>query len=255
MFLCCEPSHYLIQLSRYDQVLTGRWSNDDHDSVPQDLGRPKLPSRPTDPSQNRWLRDRVWDMIATCWNEEPRLRCELSVMRRVFSMPGPRDALVEFPPVGHKNLTRLTEELPYTFLIHPLRSSELATLKAVQDYISNAVLKSGVSPTVSPSVETAALAERFYKVSFLHSSFTQPLTPLVGRLYRVYHPPYNLLCFTCGSDFVPTPSSLSRESSQTWNSVMNLQTTPPLDLRISGKEITMGSRYASRQFAHMIQPV
>jgi hypothetical protein len=135
-------------------------------------------------------------------------------MRRVFSTPGPRDALVEFPQVGRKNLIRLTEELPYTFLIHPLRSGELATLKTVQDYISNAVLRSGVSPTISSSVEAAALAESFYKVSFLHSSFTQPLTPPVGRLYRVYHPPYNLLCFTCGSDFIPTPSSSSRESFQ-----------------------------------------
>jgi hypothetical protein len=55
---------------------------------------------------------------------------------------------------------------------------------------------------------------------------------------------------TCGSGFIPTPSSLNHASSPTWNCVINPWTTHPLDSRISGREIIMASRYASRQFGN-----
>ena len=45
------------------------------------------PLRPTDPSQNRWLQDRVWNVITTCWDHDPGRRCELSVVCQVFSTP------------------------------------------------------------------------------------------------------------------------------------------------------------------------
>jgi hypothetical protein len=86
MFLCCGPSHYLIQLPRYDQVLTGIVPYDDS-GFPSIFRRSKRPSRPTDPSQNQWLQDPVWDTIVTCWSNKPEQRYELSVMHNTFSMP------------------------------------------------------------------------------------------------------------------------------------------------------------------------
>jgi hypothetical protein len=91
MFLCCEPSYYLIQLLRYDQVLTGIVPYEDS-GFPWCFGHDERPSRPTDPSQNQWLQDPVWDMIVTCWSAKPEQRCELSVMHRIFSTSSLRDA-------------------------------------------------------------------------------------------------------------------------------------------------------------------
>lgn len=45
----------------------------------------RRPPRPTDPSQNRWLPNHVWDTITTCWSYDLKLRCELSVLCHVFS--------------------------------------------------------------------------------------------------------------------------------------------------------------------------
>ena len=51
----------------------------------------KRPPRPTDPSQNRWLQDRVWNTITTCWSDKPKQRYELSIMYREFSKYGQRE--------------------------------------------------------------------------------------------------------------------------------------------------------------------
>ena len=80
-------------------------------------------------------------------------------MYHVFSTPSPPDALVEFPPVGRENLIRLAEELLYTFLVLPLDPHQRATLKAVQEYISNVVSRDGDSPTILSSAEVAVFTE------------------------------------------------------------------------------------------------
>jgi hypothetical protein len=130
-----------------------------------DIRRGERPPRPTDPSQNRWLQDPVWDMIATCWSDGPQQRCELPIMHHVFSMPSYQDPLVELPLVGRKNLILLAEELLYTFLILPLDPHKRDTLRTAQEYISNVISRDGAS-TISPSAGAAGLAEKFREVSF-----------------------------------------------------------------------------------------
>ena len=122
-----------MQSPRYDQVLTGILPYDDvnEDNLITHIRCGKRPSRPTDPSQNRWLQDRVWDTITTCWSNEPQQRCELSVVHHIFSTPGPQDALAEFPPVGRENLIRLAEELLYMFLVLPIDPGERAILRTI----------------------------------------------------------------------------------------------------------------------------
>jgi hypothetical protein len=82
-----EQSCHLIRFPRYDQVLTGVLPYDinDWDGMNACIRRGERPSRPTDPTQNRWLDDPVWDVITTCWSDKPNQRCELSVVHRVFS--------------------------------------------------------------------------------------------------------------------------------------------------------------------------
>jgi hypothetical protein len=101
----------------------------------------------------------------TCWSNKPQQRCELSVLHHIFSMTGPY-TLVKCPPVGHKNLIQLAEELLYTFLVLPLDPGDRGTLRTMQEYISNVVSRDGTSPTSLPSVKVAMLAETFHKVSF-----------------------------------------------------------------------------------------
>jgi hypothetical protein len=74
-------------------VLTGilPYGDSEKDSVVDDIRRGKRPPRPRDPSQDQGLQDRVWDTIATCWNNEPADRYELSVVYDIFSTPGPQD--------------------------------------------------------------------------------------------------------------------------------------------------------------------
>jgi hypothetical protein len=55
------------------------------DKMADDITRGKRPSRPTDPSQNKWLQDPVWDAITTCWSDLPEQRYELSIVYHVFS--------------------------------------------------------------------------------------------------------------------------------------------------------------------------
>lgn len=70
----------------YDQVLTGElpYGNSNRVEIVRRITSGARPSRPTDRDQNRWLRDPVWDVITTCWRDEPRGRCELSVMHDTF---------------------------------------------------------------------------------------------------------------------------------------------------------------------------
>jgi hypothetical protein len=126
------------------------------------------PSRPTNPSQNQRLQDRVWDMITTSWNGKPTYRCELSVMHHILSAPSLPDALVEFPPVGRKNLIQLAEELLYTFLVLPLDPHQRVTLRTVHEYISNVISRDEASPTVLSSAEVAAVTETRHEVILSH---------------------------------------------------------------------------------------
>jgi hypothetical protein len=126
----------------------------------------RRPSRPTDPRRNQWLQDRVWDTITTCWSNKPYHRCGLSVVHHIFSTPSPPDLLLEFPPVGRKNLIRLAEELLYTFLVLPLNPGQRARLRIAQECIYNVISRDEASPTSLSSVEVAALVEIFEKVSF-----------------------------------------------------------------------------------------
>ena len=56
-----------------------------------DIRAGKRPSRPGDRNQNQWPQRRVWDVITTGWNHEPKKRCELSDIHRVFSTSAQRE--------------------------------------------------------------------------------------------------------------------------------------------------------------------
>ena len=217
MFLCCELSCDLVHSPRHDQVLTGIPPDDDDNkaTVIADIRPVRRPSRPLDPSQNRWLLDRVWDVIETCWSDKPERRYELPVVCHVFLTPSCQDALFESPPVGRENLIRLAGELLYTFSILPLDPGERATLRTMQEYISKAISRGGTSPANLSSTEAAALAETSREVSFSHRIFPQSLKFPTVRQRRSYHPTYDLPRFACGSGFTPTPSSSNHRSSQT----------------------------------------
>jgi hypothetical protein len=167
VFLRREPTYYLIQSSHYGQVLTGKspYKTHSRDAAITGIKPRQRPPRPTNTRQNLWLQDQIWDMITTCWSDEPRRRCELSVMHHVFSTPSCENLLVQYPPAGRENLIRLAEELPYTFLISPLDPDELTILKTMQEYVSNTISMGGTPPPSSSSA-AAALAERFRQVPF-----------------------------------------------------------------------------------------
>jgi hypothetical protein len=131
----------------------------------KNIRRGERPSRPTDPSQNQWLQDNIWDIIRICWSSKPQHRCELSVVHHVFSTPDPRGLLLEFPQVGRKNLVRL-EELLGTFQIPSQDPCELDTLRRVQEYLSHTISRDGTSPKDLPSAEAADLVETFDEVPF-----------------------------------------------------------------------------------------
>jgi hypothetical protein len=136
-----------------------------------DIKRGKRPSRPTNPNKNQWLQDPIWDTITTCWSDKPEQRCGLSVLYHIFLTPIPQDALVECPPVGHKNLVRLAEELLYTFLILPLDPGDLATLRIAQEYISNVISRDGASSPSLSLAEAEALATSIIWSHLRPSSF------------------------------------------------------------------------------------
>ena len=94
MFFCRGPTYYPMRLFRYDQVLTGVLPYDDS-NMPDMITRirdGRRPSRPTDPSRNQWLQDRVWDTITTCWSGKPERRYQLSIVYRVFLKYGRRNS-------------------------------------------------------------------------------------------------------------------------------------------------------------------
>jgi hypothetical protein len=212
------------------------------------------PSCPTGSSWNRWLQDHVWDTITTCWSNKPQQRCELSVVHHVFSTSDPQDALIGFPPVGHENLIRLTEELLYTFPVLPLDSEWLATLKSVQEYICDVISKDETSPASLSSVDVVALVEKFYEVYFPATSFPQHLKLPPVRPSQPYHPPCYTPHFACGSDFIHTPSSLNHKSSKMWKFVMNPWATCLLGSQIFGREIAMEDQCVSRLCGHRVRP-
>jgi hypothetical protein len=84
----------LTLLARYDQVLTGvlPYSGSEEADVIDNIRFGKPPPRPTDPSQNLWLQDPIWDTIVTCWTNKPERRCKLSVVYHVFLASSPQDA-------------------------------------------------------------------------------------------------------------------------------------------------------------------
>ena len=81
-----KPSYCLIQLSRYDQVLTGvlPYRGRSVTGMITDIRAGKRPSRPVHSVQSRWLRDPVWHVITAAWHDQPNQRCELSVMYHAF---------------------------------------------------------------------------------------------------------------------------------------------------------------------------
>jgi hypothetical protein len=91
----------MIRFFHYDQVLTGvlPYGITEISDVIPCIRRGEKPSRPTDPTQNRWLHDPVWDMITTCWSDKLRRRCELPVMHHVFSTPSSQNAKPDEPGV------------------------------------------------------------------------------------------------------------------------------------------------------------
>ena len=92
-------------------------------------------------------------------------------MYYAFSTPAPQDLLVEFPPVGRKNLLRLAEELLYTFLALPLDPHQRVTLGLVQKYISDVISRGGSSLTIPPSAKAVAVMGIFRKVCFAANFF------------------------------------------------------------------------------------
>ena len=186
------------------------------DNWVNDITDGKRPSIPKDPSQKRWLNDRIWDVITTSWDGKSQFRCELTVVHYAFSTPNRRDTLVEFPPVNRKNLLQLAEELLYTFLVLPLGPHQRATLREVHEYISNVISKEKASPAILSSAKATTFIKTRQEVFLPHYISPQSLNHVVVRQLRSYYrPPYHLLRFAYGSDFTLTPSSLTRKSSQT----------------------------------------
>ena len=166
----------MIRSPCYDQVLTGIFPRDGrniHDTI-YDIRHGERPSRPTNSSQNRWLQNHIWDTITACWSHDPQKRCELSVVYQVFSMHSSYDVLVEFPPVGHRNLVRLAEELLSIIQILPLAPDQLATLITVQKYIFNVISRDGTLRPILSSAEAVAEATTLAKVPFPRSKNSQP---------------------------------------------------------------------------------
>jgi len=115
-------SYYLIQLSRYDQVLTGvlPYHGTNVEDMLANIRAGERPSRPIDLNQGQLLQDPVWDVITIGWHDKPTRRCRLSAMYRTFSPPSQRRQL-------GKILPRVTS------LFQFLRDSEPETQKRVNE--------------------------------------------------------------------------------------------------------------------------
>ncbi|KAF9649115.1 kinase-like protein [Thelephora ganbajun] len=69
-------------------VLTGVLPYDGvrgHYSLKHRIQSGERPPRPTNSDSTRWLRDSVWDMITTCWSEDPNQQWEVPAMYNLFS--------------------------------------------------------------------------------------------------------------------------------------------------------------------------
>jgi len=78
-----------MQSPHYYQVLTGvlpYHGIDDYRNVASLIQSGGRPLRPRNQYAKRWLRRIVWDMIMTCWNEDPALRWKVPAMRELFSI-------------------------------------------------------------------------------------------------------------------------------------------------------------------------
>lgn len=70
------------------QVLTGVVPYDGdrgHYSLLVRIKSGERPPRPTNPEGVRWLQDKIWGMITTCWSEDPNQRWEVSAMCDLLS--------------------------------------------------------------------------------------------------------------------------------------------------------------------------
>ena len=139
-FFCREPSYDLIRSTHYSQVLTGILPSDgiDYYTICLNTIGGARPSRPTEPSQNRWLQDPVWDVITTGWRHEREQRCELPVVYHVFLTSGQREAKTgEFnnrnlmitersrtSKRGYSNLEEYSHELPLSSSFYVIQSQK-----------------------------------------------------------------------------------------------------------------------------------
>jgi len=100
MCLFWKPSYYLIQLSRYNQVLTGilPYHGSNVKDMITNIHAGKRSSRPIASSQGRLLEDPIWNVISTGWHDKPRRRCKLSAMTRTFSPPSQQRQRGTIPP-------------------------------------------------------------------------------------------------------------------------------------------------------------
>jgi len=91
--LCRKLSYHLIQSLRYNQVLTGilPYDSNNPSAIARDITGGKRPSRPTDPSQNQWLQDPVWNVITAGWRDVPKERCGLPDVYRAFLTAGQQE--------------------------------------------------------------------------------------------------------------------------------------------------------------------
>jgi hypothetical protein len=161
---------------------------------------------------------------------------------------------VTFPAVGPENLVRLAEESlrvhSNLVRLNPLYGDVVEDREYISS-ISGLISRDATSPTRLSSVEAIALTETSHQVLSPHYIFPS-LRPLVDRLDQTCWTTNFFIRGAYGSDFIPTPSSLNRTSSLIRNSLIHLWATHPLDLRISGRQIIMASRYVSRHFGDLV---
>ena len=161
---------------------------------------------------------------------------------------------VTFPAVGPENLVRLAEDSLQVHSTLVRLNPSYGDVVAYREYISSIsglISRDATSPARLSSAEAAVVTKTSHQVLSPRYIF-QSLRPLVDRLDRTYWTTDLFIRGAYGSDFIPTPSSLNRASSLTWNCLIYPWATHPLDLRISGREIITASRYASRHFGKRI---
>jgi len=84
-----------MQSPLYSQILTGVLPYDgidDYFAVTHHIRSGERPSRPTNEDVNQRLQDGVWDMITTCWREDPKKRWEVRAVHKLFSTPSLQEA-------------------------------------------------------------------------------------------------------------------------------------------------------------------